>query len=91
MPNKTTLSSSFVRVASIQSVFPIGGVVAKNDRFEVWAFRHRAGNEGNRYYVTSFEVVEVLSREPRTGRDITNTLPSNCRLNLKAICAHLDP
>jgi hypothetical protein len=84
------MSSQFVRVASIQSVFPLGGVVAKNDRFEVWAFRHRAGNTGERHYRTGFEVVEVLSHEPRRVQDVTETLPSNCRSNLKNICAHLE-
>jgi hypothetical protein len=77
-----------VRVSAIRSVLPLGGIVAKNDRFEVWAFRHRQGHAGNRKYVVSFEAVEVLSRHPRKIREIE--LPATKRSNLQAICAYLE-
>jgi hypothetical protein len=80
--------SKFVRVAPVHSVLPLGGVVAKNDRFEVWAFRHRCGDPGFRRYAVSFEVVEVLSREPRKVQDFA--MPATCRSNLRRICAHLE-
>lgn len=66
-----------------------GGVVAKSDRFEVWARRHRAAQGWRRVYHTSFTAIEVLTKEPpRKTREIE--LPDNMRSNLDKIIAFLE-
>jgi hypothetical protein len=59
------------------------GVVARSDRFEVWARRARGGPKGRRYYVVCFSVVEVLSKDPRRVREVE--LPSTISSNLDKI------
>jgi hypothetical protein len=57
-----------------------GGMVARSERFEVYASRHRCGDRGRREYRVSFSVVEVLSKEPR--KIVPVELPLNYGSNL---------
>ena len=83
--------SKLVRVASVSKAVtgnPAGGLVATSERFEVWACRSRHGRPGSRYYTTHFDVVEVLSHEPRVVRPYL--VPETLQSNLAKILAHLE-
>lgn len=77
-----------VRTAPLSSVKSFGKVVAKNDRFEVWAVRYLAGNRGQRHYRIEFSAVEVLVASPRQIQKVS--LPATIQSNLAKIMAHLE-
>jgi len=84
---KTLLGFQRFSVSKILQASSHGGVVAKSERFEVWAHKYRAGNKRERHTAIGFSVCEVLSMEPRKVRNVE--LPDTCRSNLEQIIAHL--
>jgi hypothetical protein len=84
---KTQMGFERFSVSKILRTYVTGGVVARSERFEVWARTHRAGRTGERHTVVGFSVIEILSKEPRKIREVE--LPVACRSNLDRIIQHL--
>lgn len=79
----------FTKFSVTKAVKGMGhGLVAKSDKFEVYATRTRGGVEGQRYYHITFSVVRVLSTEPRKIESIE--LPPTCQSSLEKVLAHLE-
>lgn len=62
------------------------GLVARSERFEVWASRSR--QKGQRAYHITFSALEIVSQEPRQIREIP--LPRQIHSNLKSVVAFLE-
>lgn len=84
------MADDFVRFPIRTAVSGVGhGLVARSERFEVYAVRTRYGPKGRRRYAVTFSAIEVLGREPRRIREVP--LPDTMRSDLGKVIAYLRP